>query len=147
MTIPLGLGRVFNRFLQQGMVPIITHPERNDALMRDIAQLQAWVEEGCLIQVTAMSILGTFGKKFSETGWELMDRNLVHFIASDAHDPQYRHTRLDEAMTLVAERRGQQAATLLFETNPQSVVTGKGQVALPEAAERSKKKAWFGLFG
>ena len=147
VTIPLGLGRVFNRFLQQGMVPIITHPERNDALMRDIAQLQAWVEEGCLIQVTAMSILGTFGKKFSETGWELMDRNLVHFIASDAHDPQYRHTRLDEAMTLVAERRGQQAATLLFETNPQSVVTGKGQVALPEAAERSKKKAWFGLFG
>ena len=146
MTIPLGITNVFSQLLSRGMVPIITHPERNDLLMKDVEQLQAWVNDGCLIQVTGMSILGTFGTKFSQKGWELMDRNLVHFIASDAHDTEYRHTRLDEARALVASRRGEEVAELLFESNPRAVVTGKGEVQLPRIAA-NKKKGWFGLFG
>jgi len=139
VTIPVGMGRVLLQFIQSGIVPIITHPERNDALMHDPKLLAQWVEEGCLIQVTAMSLVGKFGKSALEHAWNLMDRRLVHVVASDAHDPVRRHPRLGDARAEVARRAGEENAARLFKSNPTAVIEGRPSTAIePMTAPRRK---------
>ena len=54
------------RLRDAGIIPIITHPERNPLLRQRLGLLARWVAQGCLIQVTAISYLGAFGKKAGE---------------------------------------------------------------------------------
>jgi len=49
-----------------------------------------WVEAGAYVQVTGQSLLGQFGKRRLSLRAPLLDRRLVHFIASDGHDLKYR---------------------------------------------------------
>ena len=54
------------------MVPIVTHPERNEQLQRRLDDLARWVESGCYVQVTAGSYTGLFGKAAKRCATELM---------------------------------------------------------------------------
>jgi|SRR5271157_3053634 len=124
ISIPAGIDDVFSRFLDGGIIPVLTHPERNDLLMQNPDQLARWVEKHCLIQVTALSLLGGFGATALAHAWTLMDRRLVHVVASDAHDPVRRHPRLAEARAEVARRAGEDNAARLFELNPRAIIEG-----------------------
>jgi protein-tyrosine phosphatase len=84
------IDEIFDNFLRSDIIPVVTHPERNALLQQRLPQLRRWVEMGCLMQVTAGSLLGAWGgkaKKFSE---DLLGEDLVHFIASDGHDTRRR---------------------------------------------------------
>lgn len=130
------------RLQDAGMVPIITHPERNFLLHRRLDRVQKWVEQGCLVQVTAQSFLGRFGRPAREACRELTRRGLVHFVASDSHDSQDRPPRLDLAYRHVARRYGEAVAERLFRTNPRAVLADK---PLPEApaTEPERPQKWY----
>jgi protein-tyrosine phosphatase len=137
---------VLERMRSAGMIPIITHPERNGVLQRRIDRLETWVADGCCIQVTAQSLRGSFGgsaKKFSR---ELLDRGLVHFIASDAHDTERRPPRLDEAYRWVLEEYGADQARRLFVENPAAVLSGEplpaGEIERPSRPPRKWWRPW-----
>ena len=68
---------IFGRLQDAGMVPIITHPERNELLQQKIEDIAQWVDAGALVQVTGQSLLGHFGKKAAEFARTLLD----HFPA------------------------------------------------------------------
>ncbi len=141
LFIPPTIEEVFRQFRERGVTPIITHPERNGLLTQRRELLASWVAEGCLSQVTAQSLTGRFGRAAESYGWELLEQGLAHFVASDAHDPEGRHPRLDEAMQLVSDRLGEDAAARLFTHNPAAVIAGK---QLPEPSSTSKpKKKWY----
>ena len=134
--------QIFEELLRAGMVPVITHPERNMLLQQRFGELQGWVEMGCAIQVTGQSLLGHFGgraKKFSET---LMDAALVHFIASDAHDLKRRPPVMDAAFADIEKRWGVETAELLCRRNPGVVLAG--QALLGTSSPR--KKGFFSFF-
>jgi protein-tyrosine phosphatase len=141
ITIPAGIDGVFSQFLNGGIIPILTHPERNDALMQNVEQLAQWVERGCLIQVTALSLLGGFGAKAHDHGWHLMDKRLVHVVASDAHDPVRRHPRLSEARAEVAKRAGEDNAARLFEANPRAAIEGRDGGTIAPMVKPARR--WF----
>lgn len=115
---------LFFRLQGAGMVPIITHPERNSLLQQRIDQIARWVESGALVQVTAHSFLGRFGKRARAFSIELMKRSLVHFVASDAHDTEHRPPVLKEAYQYVASNFGKEPAERLFRTNPEATLIG-----------------------
>lgn len=115
---------VLKRLLDAGIVPIVTHPERNPILQRKLGRLEAWVELGCLVQVTALSLTGGFGGLARSTAQRLLEQGLVHVVASDAHDPEHRHPRLSEAYKTVLSRYGADAAEILFTANPHGVIEG-----------------------
>src|SRR5437763_8962237 len=48
---------VFGQFIAAGLIPIITHPERNAILRTRLNDIQGWVRDGCMVQVTAQSFL------------------------------------------------------------------------------------------
>ena len=138
--------RVLQRLIDCGIVPVVTHPERNPVLQRDRSRLEEWVDLGCLVQVTALSITGGFGRTACAAVGRLLDHGLVHVVASDAHDPQHRHARLDEARRLVGSRYGEEHADTLFTLNPQAILNG-GQLAggkqvPPDTASRHWWRFW-----
>ena len=115
---------VLRNMVDAGIVPIIAHPERNPVLRQKLTRVEAWVELGCLLQVTALSLTGAFGNSARTASHSLLDQGLVHIIASDCHDPENRHPRLTEARDIVRARCGEDAADLVFSENPRAVVEG-----------------------
>lgn len=107
-----------------GIRIILTHPERNQILQTKFDQIETWVSEGFYMQVTAQSLLGMFGSKAHKIAVRMLDKGLVHFVASDGHDPVGRPPRLDLAFQWVAERYGDELAALLFIDNPRAAVNG-----------------------
>jgi len=137
-----GSDEILSQLLDAGMLPIVTHPERNSTLQRKLDDLARWIEMGCYVQVTAGSILGGFGRAARSSSFEMLDRRLVHFIASDTHDPAHRSPRLDEAFAVLAERYGDESARALFVENPAAVLTGD-QLDFDPPSALPKKRKWY----
>jgi protein-tyrosine phosphatase len=134
---------VFAQFRGAGVIPIITHPERNAVLRDRLNDLQRWVHEGCMVQVTAQSFLGAFGRPAKQFADGLLANKLVHFVASDAHDCEHRPPRLDESYKYVMRNAGRERADLLFREYPQCVIDG--DPIYPEEYIESKRK-WFQIW-
>jgi protein-tyrosine phosphatase len=132
---------VFERMAALDITPVITHPERNRKLSENMGRLTEWVRLGALVQVTGQSFLGRFGKQAAAVSAELMERRLVHFIASDGHDPEYRPPVLREARAHVSKAYGEVLAEQLFETNPRATLAGE-YLEFPDP-EPPKKRRWF----
>lgn len=145
LHIPPSANRILEQLLAVDLVPIITHPERNPIIRKEPQKLNGWIDQGCLVQVTALSVLGGFGKSAETAAHQYLSHGMVHFIASDAHDPVYRHPKLDEAYAAIAEEWGGDMAELLLVKNPGKVIRGEyiEDGKLPVAA----KKPWWQLWG
>ena len=120
-----GTARVFLQLREAWIVPIITHPERNQHLRKSFPRLAEWIQQGCLIQITAQSLLGRFGERVLASSIAMMDAGLVHFIASDAHNLEGRTTKLLPAYEFVSYRWGDTMANRLLIDNPWAVLWGE----------------------
>jgi len=126
--------------LNSRIVPIITHPERNVSLQSSVKRLKEWVRGGCLVQVTGQSFLGRFGPLAKRSVESLMDADIVHFVASDAHDCTDRPPDLSKAHEHVCFRWGKARARSLFIDNPAAVISDE-----PIVSERQPKR-WLPFF-
>jgi protein-tyrosine phosphatase len=115
---------ILQQLLDGGMVPIVTHPERNAPLRKRLDDLARWVGLGCYVQVTGGSCTGRFGRSAQACVEELMRRGLVHFVASDAHDTVHRPPDLREAYEALVDRWGDGLVRPLFVENPAATLTG-----------------------
>jgi len=140
--IPQTTADIFDRFMDRDIFPIVTHPERNPILSHKLDQLAALVERGSFVQVTAKSLEGGFGNGPHDAGWKMLQRGIVHFVASDGHDPEYRPTRMDAAFNLVAKKMGRESAELLFVSNPTAVIRGEGPSSIVAAGAKKKGSFW-----
>ena len=93
-----------------------------------------------MVQVTAQSFFGTFGRPAKQFADKLLEANLVHFVASDAHDCEHRPPRLDQSYAYVAKKSSPKRAELLFREYPQCVIDG--DPIYPEEYIQPKRK-WF----
>jgi len=105
--------------------------------------IEEWVSHGRYMQLTTQSLLGDFGAKAARFAAWMMERGLVHFIASDAHDPERRPPRLDLARAWVESNYGAAWAQLLFVDHPQAVLDGK-PLELKDYPPRKPKPARAG---
>jgi protein-tyrosine phosphatase len=147
--IPDQIDRVFYDIQVAGLILIITHPERNPVCQRKSGLLSQWVSRGCLIQITAQSYTGGFGSQAERLAERWLERNLVHFFASDAHDIKHRPPILSACYEKLADVRGMEVADLLMKKNPESVINGRPmppQLQPVKSAQEKHKRSWFSLF-
>jgi protein-tyrosine phosphatase len=149
-SIPPEIDQTFHNLQLAGITPIITHPERNRILRHHTEWLDKWASRGCVLQITAGSLLGRFGPNAQEAAAAWLETDRIHVLASDAHNTTSRPPELAAAYTHVAERRGEETARALCVENPLAAVEGRplpwmpepsGPVAAP--AEAKRKRFWF----
>lgn len=116
--IPHNIGDTFYELTVKGTRPIITHPERNPVLQKEPQRMAEWIRTGCLVQITASSLSGRWGKRAQALSWELLEKNWVHFIATDAHNVEGRKPSMRGAYEGIAKKFGEATAQRLCVENP-----------------------------
>jgi len=154
-SIPAGTESILSELIYNGITPIIAHPERNSSLRRDYSQLQEWVDFGCKSQVTGQSCTGSFGQSLQNLSFELISKNLVHFIASDAHRPEGRSPVLSTAVDLISNNFGESVCQTLFHDNPMRLIEGNkiqslniqlSKLQSNNTPLKKRKKSWLNYF-
>jgi protein-tyrosine phosphatase len=94
-----------------GLVPVIAHPERSEAVLTDPGLAESLHERGWVLQVNATSIVGYHGPDIEANAWRLLEEGLAGLVASDGHRLA-RPAHVDEAYRRVKERLGERADAL-----------------------------------
>ncbi|MFT9849097.1 tyrosine-protein phosphatase [Aneurinibacillus sp. REN35] len=131
----------------EGYVPIIAHPERNHDIRERPSILYRMVEKGALAQLTAASVAGEFSAKYRTISRRFIEHDLIHFIASDAHNVTRRGFALQAAYDWIDEEIGPEY-TRFFQENARRLVSGQDIAApVPRSFEKKKKrKKFLGIF-
>lgn len=117
-----GSDKLVTFLLQRNIRPMIAHPERNKDVMRSLDKILPFLEAGCLLQVTAGSVAGDFGKIARQRSLEMLERGWVAVLASDAHNSKYRPPNLEPGRAAAARIIGQEAANALVSARPASIL-------------------------
>lgn len=113
------------RLIAAGFVPIITHPERLSWISNHYDTFVRLNEGGCLVQVTAGSVTGDFGKYAQFYAERLMDEGRVDIIASDAHNRLNRPPIMSRARDMIAARLGDDEAQEIVLWRPARILANK----------------------
>jgi protein-tyrosine phosphatase len=132
LTIPTSMNDAFYEMMVAGLLPVITHPERNLTIQRHPERMKQWLREGCLVQVTAASLTGRFGRTAQSLAMQFLEYEWVHFLATDAHNLESRRPNLREAYDVVAKRFGKEKAERLCVDNPRAAFYGEDLPQQPE---------------
>jgi protein-tyrosine phosphatase len=139
----LPLDRLLQELAAAGMVGILSHPERNRGILNQPGVLHPLVERGCLLQVTAGSLTGTFGSQVQKFASSLVEQGLVHFVATDAHSTNGRPPALRRAFRRIVELSGEKVAADLCCRHPAAVAAGDAVSAGRQKPVRRGWGAWF----
>lgn len=108
--------------LRLGITPVVAHIERYHALENEKKRVQELINMGCYIQINSSSVLKPklFGDKYKfmkKRAQYFLDRDLVHFIASDMHNLDARPPYMKEAYQIIEKKYGTDRARDLFYNN------------------------------
>ena len=89
--------RMLKRVARMRVIPLVAHVERYHFIQDDPDMIRIWKNRGYAIQCNKGSFQGKFGKAERRTAHELLDKQLVSVVASDAHRPNIRTPKLEDA--------------------------------------------------
>jgi protein-tyrosine phosphatase len=133
---------------RRGFSVLLAHPERSASFQQDLARLRRLVEMGARAQVTAGALDGGFGERARRAGFAMLEAGLVHVLASDSHDPQYRPPDPRMADRALAERYGdvEEQLAWMTEAAPAAIVAGTAMPSRPPLPRargmRARLRAW-----
>jgi protein-tyrosine phosphatase len=122
-----------------GYVPILTHPERLSWVEGHYDLIGRLVSSSVLMQITAGSVMGRFGRRPRYWAERMLDEGLCHLLATDAHNTEQRPPRMAEARDVVAQRLGDDEAINLVLRRPQGILNNLSPAELPPLPQA---KAW-----
>lgn len=142
-TVPKYTNKLLYDLQVEGYTPVIVHPERNSELLSKPDKLYELVKSGVLTQVTAASLVGKFGKKIRNFSHEIVQSNLTHFIASDAHNVESRGFLIKESLHEIESIYGIDLV-YYYQENAELMVTG--EVIIGDLPEKILRKKFLGIF-
>ena len=128
--IPKFTESIFYELQLKGFIPIIAHAEKNTEIRRHPKKLLDLVNKGALVQVTASSVCGANGKELKKFALRLCQHQMVHFIASDAHDVKKRPFLIQQAYLVIQRKLGNEMVKY-YQRNANHVVDGVEFVTFP----------------
>ncbi len=122
-----------------GISAIISHPERNPALVKQPQAIHRWLENSAHLQITAASVLGEFGPVTHRAAWQFLNSGWATLVATDAHDTLGRQPRMSLAFRSISQRLGPGIAHLVCVENPRRVVKGENVLPVPNSGLLAQK--------
>ena len=113
-----GSDHLVRQLIDENVLPMIAHPERNKLIMNHPEKLKPFLDLGCLTQLTAASLTGGFGRKAKTTARQLLKGGMVSVIATDAHNLKHRPPVLQEGAKEATKLIGESAAWDLVSEMP-----------------------------
>jgi len=133
------------KILTEGFIPIISHAERNSEIQRSPGVLRDLVKAGALCQINAGSLRGDFGSEARRSAYELIQGNLVHVIASDAHDLTSRKPELAFVPALL-HQVDQEKIDLYLHDIPAAVIADQAVPDIGEPLWHHQRSTFFDFF-
>ena len=125
-SLPDYTDEVLTRLQEQGLTPLIAHPERQADIMRDPSIMGDLVGRGMLGQVTSTCILGRFGPEARDTAELLLKNGWVHVISTDCHRPTGpRAPMMAESVVEAGKIVGLETARAMAVDVPRSILMGR----------------------
>lgn len=117
------LDRYCSRLLDDGFVPILTHPERLAWVRSNFELVKHLRKMGVLMQITANSLDGAFGRRSKDLALRMLNEQIVDVVATDAHNTTSRPPILSKARTFLEREYGERLATKLVYGNPLTILS------------------------
>lgn len=108
----------------KGITPILTHVERSYWIQEGFHRVERFIDMGALIQITAISLTGGFGRLVKSLSERLLRSRLAHIIASDCHSLRFRPPGLSSAFKMASKIIGERDAYTMVRDVPLKVIEG-----------------------
>ena len=141
--VPHGIDPVLFEWQVAGLIPILTHPERNAELATDLPRVADLVRRGVLMQVTAASLAGELDAAAEEAALTMLSAGCIHFLATDAHSSTWRRPVLSAARERAAELTDAATARALVLDNPRLVLANEPIAVAEPVLSEPPPKPWY----
>ncbi|WP_299983549.1 CpsB/CapC family capsule biosynthesis tyrosine phosphatase [Desulfobacula sp.] len=105
---------------ERGLTPIIAHAERNLMVINKPELINEFIYNGAVIQITAGSLTGDFGKFSMKAAKAMVSRDQVFCLGSDIHPG--RKYRMADAKKKLIKLLGRTKADLITHENPAAIL-------------------------
>lgn len=108
--------------LRLGVTPVVAHIERYHCLENDEKKVRDLINMGCYTQINSSSVLkpklfGDTYKFMKKRAQFFLEKDLIHFVASDMHNLNPRPPYMQEAYQIISKKYGKSHAEQLFRKN------------------------------
>ena len=124
-SVPHAFRDVCWKFHLAGIYPVLAHPERISELQEHPDRLEAIHDAGILVQVTAMSLTGDFGRRARKVSERWLEQGLVDVLASDGHSCRSRPPTMDVAARIARKTGGPTMEDWLTREAPRRILAGE----------------------
>lgn len=111
-------------------IPVVAHPERYAAVQNQPELVYGWFDRGMVIQMNKGSVLGSFGNSAERCAQKLLDRGMVHVIASDGHRADSRTPDMSFIRSWAEDNLGRSYSDVVLRRNPGLILRGKPTVSV-----------------
>lgn len=105
---PAELNHVIFDMVTGGYQPVLAHPERYSFYHNKRDVYHRFKDQGCLLQVNILSLLGYYGRSVQDTARYLVEEKLVDLLGTDLHHQRHmdalQDIRLQAELQRVVER-------------------------------------------
>ena len=120
----------------------MAHVERYIKIHDDPEIIYDCIKTGAIIQINSSSLIGKQGKEIQRFCNLLIERNMVHLVATDAHGSQRRRPMMKDAYQYIEKKYSKEIADNLFINNAQCILDNK-EIIIEEPFEKSMEKVSF----
>jgi protein-tyrosine phosphatase len=110
--------------IQTGIRPMLAHPERHEELLHEAGVMEGLIRAGCLVQVSAGSIVNPACRRDERALKSWFRRGVVHLVGSDGHSRSRRPPRVKAAYERIQRWAGNAMADRVCSTNGMAILQG-----------------------
>jgi len=143
LQIPPETGPAIRRIREQGVIPVLAHPERYAGYDDRMSLIPIWRAEGAILQVNHASLTGRYGPEPRARALTLLEEGWVDCLSTDFHARPTLRLYLEASKSFFEERDAMESWWLLTRTNPGRI--GEGELPLPVPPLRADRGFWARL--
>jgi protein-tyrosine phosphatase len=117
--------RWFDELIDRGYKPILAHPERYYEFHQNYELIDQLIERDIIFQVNIDSLIGENGSDAQDMAIDMVRNGVAQIIESDAHDLDFRHTRLIEKLNELPDIISEKLVEKCLIHNPEKIINNE----------------------